>query len=91
MASARRSFKNAVVEMESFLLREADRLFPEKPLLSVADVARFLSCEERVVHNWLKRGGDGTPPKLIIGKEVRFPKETLIQWIAEYKGQSIRA
>ena len=64
------------------LLEEVNRMYPNKGVLSMDDVCKLLECEKRTVYNWTRRV-DPTkrPPRLVIGKTIRFPKVPFIQWL----------
>lgn len=76
------------VSLVQSLLEEADRAFPKKAVLSPEDIAQLLDCEEKIIYNWMKRS-DPTrrPPKLSVGKDVRFPKREFFLWLAEDQGR----
>ena len=62
--------------------QEFDELFKGKLYLNVDDVAKLLGCEEKIVHNWTRRSDSRRrPPRIIVGKEVRFPKYDLLDWL----------
>jgi excisionase family DNA binding protein len=64
------------------LLEEADRLFPNKSLLTIEEVCQFLDCRPQTVYNWAKRADrKRQPPRLRIGKSLRFPKKEFLKWL----------
>jgi hypothetical protein len=71
------------------LIEMAERLFPDKPLLTKEEVAQILCCEPKVVAHWSKRNdADKRPPRLILGSEIRFPKREMMRWVVENQGRS---
>ena len=69
--------------MYESLLQSADELFPGKAFLTMEEVAKFLGCEEQVIFNWTKRPNlQKRPPRLIVGKSIRFPKKDFVRWLA---------
>ncbi len=66
------------------LLHEVEQMFPSNAFLTVEDVTKLLKCSEKVIYNWSKRPDPKRrPPRLMVGKEVRFPKKDFIRWLAE--------
>ena len=48
------------------------------------EVAELLACELKVVYNWMRRSQiEKRPPALMIGKEVRFPRNAFLKWLCE--------
>lgn len=73
--------------MDSSLIEYADHLFPKKAVLTVQEVAQFLDCNPDIIYNWIKRSDPAKrPPKLIVGKEVRFPKREFLRWLVQEQG-----
>lgn len=69
--------------MVEALIEELERSFPGKAVLTVSDVCQFLGCSEKVIYNWTKRSDSRRrPPRIIVGKEIRFPKRPFINWLA---------
>jgi excisionase family DNA binding protein len=69
------------------MLDDVDELFKGKPFLSLSEVAQLLSCAEEVVYNWTRRPDlKKRPPKITVGKEVRFPKREFLRWLAQEQG-----
>lgn len=69
--------------MYESLLQSADDLFPDKAFLTIEDVAKFLDCEEQVIHHWTKRPNiQKRPPRLMVGKTTRFPKKDFVRWLS---------
>ena len=67
-----------------FLMQEIDALFPGKIFLTLEDVANLLSCSPKVIYNWTKRSNPiRRPPRLLVGKELRFPKREFVRWLSE--------
>ena len=66
------------------LIQEIGTIFPEKALLTAEDISKALECEVQTIHNWSKRSNPKRrPPRIIVGKEVRFPKKHFLLWFAE--------
>jgi len=71
------------LEMQS-VVQEMSSIFPDKALLTVDDVCKSLECDERTVYNWSKRQNPKRrPPRILVGRDVRFPKRTFLLWFAE--------
>ena len=65
------------------LMQEVDQLYASHAFLTTDEVATFLKCSEKVIYNWNKRSDPKRrPPRLMVGKEVRFPKKDFIRWLA---------
>ena len=65
------------------LLREINELYPQRAFLTVEEVAKLLNCSERVVHNWTRRSEiKKRPPRLMVGKTLRFPKSDFARWLS---------
>jgi predicted DNA-binding transcriptional regulator AlpA len=62
------------------MFQHLESLFPVKPLLKVEDIALFLECDERTIYNWNQR--QVAPPRINVGKEVRYPKREFASWLA---------
>lgn len=66
------------------LRQEIDQRFSGKGFLTTEDICTFLSCDEAVVYNWNKRVDPRRrPPRIQVGKELRFPKYEFVKWLAE--------
>lgn len=66
------------------LSQELDRQFAQEAFLTLDEVAKFLKCSEQVIYNWTRRSDPKRrPPRLIVGKEIRFPKREFAKWLAE--------
>ena len=64
------------------ILEEVDQAFQGRAFLTVEDIAQLLSCSEQVVYNWTKRADPKRrPPRVIVGKSIRFPKRKFAQWL----------
>jgi predicted DNA-binding transcriptional regulator AlpA len=65
-------------------IEEVSRTIPEKAFLSMNDVCELLACSPTVIYNWVKRADPKRrPPRIVIGREVRFPKGEFLRWLAE--------
>lgn len=70
--------------MYESLLKLAEKVFRDKELLTIEEIAQFLQCDPEVVYNWTRRiDSKRRPPKLSIGKLIRFPKDDFMKWLAE--------
>ncbi len=70
--------------MDDSFIEYADQMFPKKAVLTMEEVAQFLDCEISIIVNWVKRSDPRKrPPKLIVGKEVRFPKREFMRWLVQ--------
>lgn len=75
--------------MTECLLEEIDTLFKDQAFLTMEDVSKLLSCDEQVIYNWTKRmDPKRRPPRIIVGKSIRFPKREFIRWLAKEQGKS---
>ena len=64
------------------LLEELNRSFPDKGMLSLDDICKFLECDRKTVYNWTRRVDQSKrPPRIIVGRKIRFPKGPFIQWL----------
>jgi phage terminase Nu1 subunit (DNA packaging protein) len=64
-----------------------EELFPKKAFLTVEDLRLILDCSPQVIQNWSRRADPAKrPPRLQIGKEVRYPKKALAEWLAREQG-----
>ena len=60
------------------------KAMPDREFLTIEEVAEVLRCSIRVVYNWTRRSDPKRrPPKLQVGKEVRFPRADLVRWLAK--------
>lgn len=70
--------------MYESLLQDADQLYAKKAFLTLEEVATLLNCDEQVIYNWSKRlDHKRRPPRLMVGKSIRFPKKDFIRWLAD--------
>ena len=70
--------------MYQSLLESADLRFPNKAVLTAEEIAQILECEAQIIYNWVRRSDRSRrPPRLIVGKDVRFPKRDFFKWLAE--------
>lgn len=69
--------------MLNTLLEDVNLLYPGRAFLTVLELADFLACDVKVIYNWTKRTDPKRqPPRLLIGKSLRFPKKEIIKWLA---------
>ena len=65
------------------LFQEFNDAYPQKPFLTIEEIAKLLNCNESVIYNWSKRPDPKKrPPRLVVGKSVRFPKRDFTRWLA---------
>ncbi len=68
--------------MYETLVAEFEDLFPKRAFLTKAEICEVLSCLPRVVESWCERTDPARrPPRLVIGREVRFPKRDFVKWL----------
>jgi predicted DNA-binding transcriptional regulator AlpA len=66
------------------IMEEVNVMFAGKAFLRTEDVMKLLECSEQVVYNWIKRhDARKRPPRIVVGKEIRFPKREFVKWLAE--------
>jgi hypothetical protein len=66
------------------MLEDLNATFPDRQLLNLTEVCKFLNCGPEVVYNWNKRADPKRrPPALTVGKQLRFQKRLLAKWLAE--------
>jgi hypothetical protein len=76
----------------SELILMADEVFPRKAVLTLQEVADFLQCEPRIIQNWTRRAdAKRRPPRITVGKELRFPKREFLSWLAQDQGLNTKA
>jgi hypothetical protein len=69
--------------IEQTLFQALEEKFPDKQVLTLLDVTTFLECRPDVVRQWTKRmDPKRRPPRLLIGKEMRFLKKEFAGWLA---------
>ena len=70
--------------MYETILEEINRIFPQKGILTLEEVCKFLECDRETVYNWSRRSDPKRqPPRLKIGKALRFPAKELAKWLVE--------
>lgn len=70
--------------MEEAILKEVNEKFEGKAFLSLEEVAQLLGCSEKVVYNWTRRvDPNKRPPRISVGRTIRFPKGPLVQWLVK--------
>lgn len=59
--------------------------FAEKNWLTTGDLAEVFECDAKAIHSWikatLKLPEEKHPPRIKLGREVRFPKAEFLVWI----------
>ncbi|MGK5084893.1 helix-turn-helix domain-containing protein [Bdellovibrionota bacterium FG-1] len=75
--------------MEELIEKELNQTYPDKAFLTIQEVAELMRCSPEIVYNWTKRADAARrPPKLSVGKEIRFPKVPFAHWLAQETGVS---
>lgn len=70
--------------MDEAVFSEVDQIFKNKIYLTIQDVADLLGCDPQIVFNWTRRSDPRKrPPRILVGKDVRFPKRDLVRWLAQ--------
>lgn len=68
--------------MEEAIIQELESLFDLKIFLTMEDITSLLNCKPTVVYNWIKRPDPKKrPPRIMVGKSMRFPKKSFIRWL----------
>jgi len=68
--------------MTDTLTQEIDEIFKGKPFLTLGDVSQLLGCDVQIVHNWTRRSDPRKrPPRIMVGKELRFPRREFVRWL----------
>jgi predicted DNA-binding transcriptional regulator AlpA len=63
-------------------IRELSERYPNKIFLTLEEVAALVECTPRTVYNWTKRAdASKRPPRISIGKSLRFPKNEFLRWL----------
>ena len=65
------------------LLQRANEIAKDQFWLTEEHLARILEISEKSLKHFYKRPEDKQPPRIVVGHEVRFPKEAIIEWIAK--------
>ena len=74
--------ERVVTELVDSMVKDMNREFSEKAILSVDDLAKFFACPKGVIYNWNRRVDvNRRPPKVTFGKEVRYQKRALALWM----------
>jgi excisionase family DNA binding protein len=69
--------------MGDSILEELNEIFKGQAFLTVENIATLLNCPEQVIYNWTKRSDPKRrPPRIIVGKSIRFPKRDFAKWLA---------
>lgn len=73
--------------MEEALILEFESRFAGKVFLTLTDLTQLLECSEKVIYNWTKRAdASRRPPRIVVGKSIRFPKREFARWLAAEQG-----
>ena len=69
------------------IIEELSEKYKEKSFLSLGDVCDLLGCERNAVYNWTKRADpQRRPPRILVGREIRFPKKEFLKWLCREQG-----
>ena len=64
------------------LEKEVNEKFPGKVFLTIQEASELLGCNEMVIYNWTRRPNPKKrPPKIVVGKSIRFPKRAFLDWL----------
>ncbi len=73
--------------MNDPIIQEIANRYPEKAFLTLDEAAQLLGCKRRVIYNWTRRKEPSQrPPRIAVGKSIRFPKIAFIQWLLKEQG-----
>ena len=68
--------------MSRSVLEELEEQFRGKIFLTMQDVVNLLECSEGTVYNWVRRRNHKRrPPRIVVGREVRFPTKAFLAWL----------
>jgi predicted DNA-binding transcriptional regulator AlpA len=68
--------------MSHSILEELEGQFHGKIFLTMQDVVGLLGCSEGTVYNWVRRRNHKRrPPRVVVGREVRFPTKAFLNWL----------
>jgi predicted DNA-binding transcriptional regulator AlpA len=68
--------------MMDTLAQDVEEMYKGRAFLTPEEVSQLLSCDEKVVYNWIKRADPKRrPPRIVVGKSLRFPKREFIRWL----------
>ncbi|HAR41855.1 MAG TPA: hypothetical protein DCS07_04375 [Bdellovibrionales bacterium] len=74
-------------EVVEGIMQEINSIYKKKVFLSVQDVSEILGCTEEEVHNLSRlRKHQKKPPRIIVFKEVRYPKKAFVEWLLMERG-----
>jgi len=63
-------------------VRMLSEKYPEKSFLTVEEIAQLIECSPKTVYNWTKRPDPSRrPPRITLGKSLRFPKHAFLDWL----------
>jgi predicted DNA-binding transcriptional regulator AlpA len=75
--------------MTESLIQDIEKACADKPLLSIEDIAHLVGCSTKVVYNWTRRNDPAKrPPKLVVGRTLRFPRTEFIRWLVREQGRA---
>lgn len=76
--------------MSEDMVEEIGKVFPEKALLTIEDICKSLECDMQTVYNWNKRQSPKRrPPRILVGKAIRFPKRLFVLWFLQEQGRVV--
>lgn len=71
------------------LIQEVESRFPKKIFLTLEEVVQILDCSKDTVERWAKRSDPAKrPPRVLVGREVRFPKREFVKWLTSQQSAS---
>jgi len=77
------------MDIYELLLMRANELYPGKVWLTEENLAVILEVRPSTIKSYYKRPEDKQPPRLVIGKEMKFPKERVLEWFVKVQGRGL--
>lgn len=63
-------------------------MFPNKKFVTALEIAKFLDCEIEMIQRWSKKGKpESRPPRLLVGREARYPMAEFCKWLSTQKAR----
>jgi len=62
--------------------------FETKIFLTPDDLSGVLECERDVIINWTRKEEKYRPPRIIVGRDIRFPKAEFLDWLMKTQFRS---
>ena len=73
--------------MKNQIYQEMTEVLKGRLFLTIDDVAELMGCSRKVVYNWTRRKDPlKRPPRIAVGKTIRFPKATFVEWLLKEQG-----